>query len=160
MQGRVARVHAKPRTPGEHGLPKQAVPEARVTLHGVEGDHNNWREAKKAGDPVYGLLLMTSEALAAIRADGWPVQPGDIGENLLIEGVPYDAMQPGTRWRAGEIEVEITKVCEPCSNLYALPYVGDAGGPAFLKAMLGRRGWYARVLRPGTVRPGDAFARA
>jgi MOSC domain-containing protein YiiM len=157
MAARIAQVNAKARKQGEHGLPKQPLAVGRVTMRGVEGDHNNWRQAKKGGDTTYALLLMTTENLARLRSEGWPVQPGDLGENLLTEGVPYEALQVGTRWRAGEVELEVSKVCDPCTNLYALPYVGDARGPAFLKATLGRRGWYARVLRPGAVRAGDAL---
>ena len=33
-----------------------------------------------------------------------------------------------------------------------LPYVGVERGPEFLQIMLGRRGWFARVLHGGTVR--------
>lgn len=49
----------------------------------------------------------------------------------------------------------ITRPCDPCSNLYLLPYVGERRGPEFMKTMLQRRGWYARVLTPGRVRRGD-----
>jgi MOSC domain-containing protein YiiM len=158
--GRVVRVGAKGRVEGQRGLPKPAVPLASITAAGVAGDHNVWRSVKRPGDLDMAVLLMTAEALAAIRAEGWPVQPGDIGENLTTEGVPYEAFQPGTRWRAGTALLEVSKRCDPCTNLYMLPYVGPARGPAFLRALVGRRGWYLRVLAEGEVRPGDAIAPA
>lgn len=151
------RVSVKGPKPGEHGMPKAAVQAALLTPRGVEGDHNVWRTETKKGDPDYAVLLMSAETLRQLAAEGWPVMPGDIGENLTTEGVPYEAMQPGTRWRAGDAELEVSKVCEPCTNLYALPYIGDTSGPLFLRAMLGRRGWYARVTRAGMVRTGDPF---
>jgi MOSC domain-containing protein YiiM len=83
------------------------------------------------------------------------VRPGDLGENVTTGGIPYDAFQPPKRVRVGGAILETTKPCTPCTNLYLLPYVGHAKGPAFLKATLGRRGWYARVLDEGTVRRGD-----
>jgi MOSC domain-containing protein YiiM len=64
-------------------------------------------------------------------------------------------MQPGTRYRIGEVECEISKACTPCKNLYLLDYVGN--NPEFLKTTLNRRGWYARVLKEGKIRVGDSI---
>jgi MOSC domain-containing protein YiiM len=36
-----------------------------------------------------------------------------------------------------------------------LPYTGASKGPDFVRIMLGRRGWYARVRKGGKVRRGD-----
>jgi MOSC domain-containing protein YiiM len=160
VHGRVLRVAAKPRVPGQLGMPKPSVGRARITEAGVEGDHNRYRTERLAGDLDSAVLLMTSEALAQLRAEGWALQAGDIGENLTIEGVPYDAFQPGTRWRIGAVGLQVSRACNPCKNLYKLPQIGDARGPAFVKAMAGRRGWYARVLRAGEVAAGDAVERA
>ena len=38
--------------------------------------------------------------------------------------------------------------------LYGLPYVGQERGAAFVRTMLGRRGWFARVIRGGVLRVG------
>jgi MOSC domain-containing protein YiiM len=48
--------------------------------------------------------------------------------------------------------LEVTRPCDPCDELYTLSYVGTARGPAFLRTLAGRRGWYARVLTGGVVR--------
>jgi MOSC domain-containing protein YiiM len=53
----------------------------------------------------------------------------------------------------GEVLLELSKPCEPCTVLYTLPYVGTERGPKFLRTVNGRRGWFARVLQGGTVRP-------
>jgi len=153
--GTVRRIGAKPRTPHEHGLPKPEVLEASFRRSGVEGDYNVYRETERAGDPEMAVLLIPEETLSDLNRDGWPVRPGDLGENLTTAGIPYEAFQPSTRVRVGEAELQTSKPCTPCTNLYLLPYVGAARGPAFLKATLGRRGWYARVLEEGIVRRGD-----
>ena len=88
MAGVVQQINVKPRTPGEHGLPKKPVDSATVTRSGV------------------------------------------------------------------------SRACDPCTNLYLLPYVGKSKGPQFLKVMLGRRGWYARVLEEGSVRAGDPIVES
>ena len=151
VQGRVHRIHRKPEVPTEHGLPKPAVPEARLTHRGVEGDFNRYRHEEKHDDPDMALLIIPLETLHELNEEGWPVQPGDLGENLTTQGISIDAFVPGRRFRIGETVVEVSKECTPCTNLYLLPYVGAARGPAFLQATLGRRGWYARVLQDGLV---------
>jgi len=132
-----------------------ATPEARVTPAGVEGDFNRWRHEVKNDDNDMAVLIVPRETLDDLNREGWPVRPGDLGENITSEGIPYDAFAPGRRFRLGESVVEISKACTPCDNLYLLPYVGPARGPAFVQAVLGRRGWYARVLLEGRVHAGD-----
>jgi MOSC domain-containing protein YiiM len=151
----VAEVHRKAETTGEHGLPKPAVPSIRILANGVAGDFNRYRHEEKHDDPTSAVLLMPSETLEALRTEGWPVQPGDLGENLTTQGVPYEELRPGTVLLAGEAELEVTRPCDPCQNLYLLPYVGKTRGPSFLRTMVDRRGWYCRVRVPGTVRAGD-----
>lgn len=160
MNGRVHTLHVKPETPGERGLPKPRVAEARFGSLGVGGDFNRWRADKgKTGDPTYAVLLLPLETIQDLARDGWPVREGDLGENVTTVGIPYDAFAPGTRWRVGSATIEIAKPCDPCVHLYGLPYVGKERGPSFLKATLGRRGWYAKVEREGTVRVGDPVER-
>ncbi len=101
------------------------------------------------------VLLMPEETLAELNREGWPVRPGDLGENVTLQGVPYDALQPGREVRLGGAVLQVSQPCTPCDNLYVLSYVGRERGPAFVKALLGRRGWFARIVRPGDVRVGD-----
>jgi MOSC domain-containing protein YiiM len=157
--GRVHRLGRKSQTPGERGLPKPEIPEAQITVQGVVGDYNVYRHDEARDDPAMAILIMPLETLNELDREGWPVRPGDIGENITTEGLPYDAFAPGDRFRVGGTLLEITKPCTPCDNLYQLPYVGRERGPAFLKAMLDRRGWYARVLKEGTVRTNDRVER-
>lgn len=154
-KGRVSELHRKAEVTGEHGLPKPRVAEAFATARGLDGDFNRYRHEKKGDDPGMALLFIPRETLEEIAREGWPVRPGDLGENVTTEGIPYDAFVPGHRFRIGTVVVEISKACTPCDNLFLLPYVGPARGPEFLKVMLGRRGWYARVLAEGWLRVGD-----
>ncbi len=156
LEGRVVGLHLKPETPGERGLPKRPVSEARLKRSGLEGDFNRYRHEEKHDDDGMALLLMPSEMIEQLNREGWPVRPGDLGENITSAGIPYDRFQPGTTLTIGEAEVVVTKACDPCTILYTLPYVGPARGPEFLKTMLHRRGWYLRVLREGTSRLGDS----
>lgn len=154
----VHRLAAKGRREGEHGLPKPEIPVAELSFDGVRGDYNVYRQEEKRGDPAMALLVLPLETIEELNRDGWPVRPGDLGENITTRGVPYDRLEPPARFSLGSARVETTKACTPCTNLYLLPYVGRERGPKFLRATLGRRGWYARVLTPGTVRTGDPLA--
>ena len=155
--GKVRRISVKPATPGLHGLPKHEVGSVQVTRAGLAGDYNVYRQEENDGDPDSAVLLIPLETIRQLNAEGWPVKPGDLGENFTTVGVPYDRFSPGRTFRLGGATVQVSRACDPCVNLYLLPYVGEAKGPLFLKVMLGRRGWYARVLDEGPAKRGDAI---
>ncbi len=159
LKGEVFRLGAKGRAPGEHGLPKPELGTAVLSTDGVAGDYNLFRQTEKGGDPSMALLLVPLETIETLNGEGWPVRPGDLGENVTTRGIPYDALTPPCRLRLGTATIETTKACTPCDNLFLLPYVGPERGPAFLRATLDRRGWYARVVSGGQVRRGDLIER-
>ena len=151
MHGTVVAIHIKPETPGERGLPKQPVVRARITTTGLAGDFNRFRHEELHDDPDSAILLLPQETLDDLVREGWPVAPGHVGENLTTRGIPYAEFVSGRRFIVGTAELEVTRACTPCNNLYELPYVGKARGAEFMKTMIGRRGWYARVVREGDV---------
>jgi MOSC domain-containing protein YiiM len=152
MRPRVVQLNLKPREGRARGLPKRAVSQLTITSAGVEGDYNRWRTEKAQGDPDQAVLLLSEEILGKLREEGWPVQPGDLGENVTLAGLALDALKPEVEVRLGEVVLQVSKACDPCTILYTLPYVGVERGPEFLRTMHGRRGWYARVLQGGIVR--------
>jgi len=160
MDAVVQQINVKPKTGSERGLPKLPVDSASVTGSGVEGDYNVYRHEERADDPDSALLILPAETIEELNSEGWPIRPGDLGENLTTRGIPYSGFAVGRKFSAGEVIFQISRACDPCDNLFILPYVGDAKGPAFLKALNGRRGWYARVLKGGPVSVGDEIAQA
>ena len=152
--GSVQRVSVKPKTPGQRGLPKHAVPLLRITPTGAEGDYNHYRTTKVHGNPDQAILVLTREVIDTLRTEGWPVEPGDLGENLTLAGVPESSLKPGSKIHIGEVLLEVSEPCDPCTELYALPYVGQEKGPEFVRTLTGRRGWFARVLTSGDILPG------
>lgn len=151
--GVVLQVNAKPRAEGHPGLPKQARSSLRITVAGAEGDYNHYRAKSLDNDLAQAILLVTEEVLHALNAEGWPARPGDLGENLTVR-LPEGLLRPGSRVEIGAVVLEVSLACDPCDELYTLPFVGRERGPEFLRTMKGRRGWYARVLAGGEVRPG------
>lgn len=154
--GEVRQINVKPELQGERGLPKRPVDRVVVKRTGLVGDFNRWRHEKAHDDAAMAVLLMPIEAIQEFNKEGWPIKPGDIGENFTTAGIPYDAFVPGARYRIGSAVVRITKACDPCSNLYQLPYVGK--DKDIVKAMYQKRGWYASVEQEGEVLKGDAIA--
>ncbi|WP_233604908.1 MOSC domain-containing protein [Corallococcus sp. AB030] len=125
----------------ERGTPMRRVPEARaVEQHGFEGD----RHQRRAVGHKRQLLLLDEAQRAALD-----VPEGALKENVLVEGLPLDALPPGQRLALGaDVVVELTEPCVPCWKL-------DALRPGLLKDSWGRRGQLARVQKAGTVHEGD-----
>ena len=157
MSASVIQISVKPDTPGEVGLPKMSVGQALVKKEGFEGDYNRARKKKKDNDPDMAVMIISTDILDQLNQEGWPVKPGDVGENLTITNIDYKKIAAGQIYLIGEAEIEISFICEPCTNLYKLPYVGTQRGPEFMAAIMNRRGWYARVLKEGLVSVGNTF---
>ncbi len=155
MKSRVFQINIKPQTGYERGLPKSPVSFARVTKNGLEGDYNRYRTEELASDPDQAVLIFTLEMIRELNDEGWPIRPGDIGENITMEGLDYGLLSPGNVYEIGDAIVEITKPCAPCRNLAILPYVGAGKQKEFIGTLVGRRGWYARVVREGMISQGD-----
>ncbi|MBM3784564.1 MAG: MOSC domain-containing protein [Acidobacteria bacterium] len=142
------------------GVPKLAIPAGEAGPLGILGDVQ--KNTKYHGGPRQALLWITAEGLAELRAAGFPVQPGTLGENVTTEGVDRRAVRPGQLWRFGEVEIEVTKMREPCNTLSHLGegiqkavYDNDVKGGVFTSPKWGLAGFYCAVKRPGTLRAGD-----
>ncbi|MBI2668988.1 MOSC domain-containing protein [Candidatus Woesearchaeota archaeon] len=129
-----------------------------VTVQGFQGDYNVHRTERKNSDPYKALLLMPLETIVELNSEGWPVNPGDLGENITTSGLLYDSFSVGQRYRIDEAEIEISEPCTPCVNVSLLPYVGEEKVTKFMSILAkptNRRGWYAKVLREGRICKGD-----
>jgi MOSC domain-containing protein YiiM len=134
------------------GVPKRAVPEAEVGPRGLAGD----RQASRLnhGRPLQALCLWSAEVIAALQAEGHPIEPGLAGENVTVSGVDWAAVRPGTQLRIGEVLAELSAWATPCAKNAAW----------FVDREFDRMhhdlhpGWsraYAWVREPGTIRVGD-----
>ena len=112
-----------------------------VADFGLEGDRH-------AGRPMRQVSILNAETVTELAQAGMPVTPGVLGENITVEGVPVMQLTDGERLRIGEAELEITGDRPACRELLGVH-------KRALKAMVGRTGKMARVVRGGTVRPGD-----
>jgi MOSC domain-containing protein YiiM len=137
-----------------------------VAGQGVEGDAHAGETVKHrsrvAADPTQPNLrqvhLLHAELHDDLRAAGFDVAAGQMGENVTTRGVELLALPVGTLLALGdEAVVEVTGLRNPCAQL-------DAFRPGLMAAVLGRdesgrlvrkAGVMAVVRAGGTVRPGD-----
>ncbi|MER2600045.1 MAG: MOSC domain-containing protein [Caldilineales bacterium] len=105
---------------------------------------------RKGGHPKRNLNIMDEEMLAMLASEGYPAQPGVLGENLVVQGINVSALPAGSHLRIGDSAlIEVGKLREPCYKLTAL----DARMP---DTVIGRVGVMARVLHGGIIRVGDS----
>jgi len=130
------------------GIPKTPVPSIKVLSGGLEGDAH---DHEKHDSPSQAVSVLDVEVLTDLRAEGFMVFPGATGENLTVAGLHVDSLTIGTRLRfAGGVELELTKVRQPC-------YVLDAIHPQLKKAIVGRCGFLARVVTTGHLTCGETI---
>ena len=160
MKGKLIQINVKNKSADGIGLPKIPVASVKVTKSGLDGDYNNYRMDHKAGTLDRAILLMSQEKLDEINQEGWAIKPGDIGENFLIQGIIYDKINIGDRFKIGDaVKIEIREKCNPCKVLANLNYVGQEKIKQFIQTMKNRRGWYAKVLLEGRVMQGDEIVK-
>lgn len=150
----MARVHSIQISGG--GVPKLAVPAARIRFEGVEGDRQ--RNLKYHGGPDRAVCLFSLEVIQKLQKEGHPVEPGSTGENITIEGLDWAAIRPGDLLQIGEAVVEITADAKPCPTIAGSFCDGNSRRIGYKQFPSDTR-WYARVLCEGLARPGDPVAR-
>jgi MOSC domain-containing protein YiiM len=150
-----------------HSFGKPAVDAIRLIEGvGVEGDAHFGRtvqhRSRVAIDPTQPNLrqvhLIHAELHDELRAAGFDVGPGQMGENITTRGVALLALPAGTLLRLGnEVVVEVMGLRNPCgqlntfrAGLMAAVLDRDESGRFVRKA-----GVMAVVRAGGVVRPGD-----
>jgi MOSC domain-containing protein YiiM len=151
-----------------HTMSKPNVTSIRLVEGlGVEGDahqgatvQHRSRLERFGGTPnLRQVHLIHAELFEELRAKGFDVQPGDLGENVTTSGIDLLALPTGTRLHLGEDAiVEVTGLRNPCvqidnfqKGLMAATLDRDTDGNLVRKA-----GIMAIVTADGDVRPGDA----
>jgi hypothetical protein len=134
---------------------------------GVEGDAHLGvtvqHRSRVASDPTRPNLrqvhLLHAELHDELRAAGFPVSAGEMGENVTTRGIDLLGLPTGARLHLGEAAViEVTGLRNPCAQL-------DGFQPGLMAAVLGRdahghlirkAGIMGVVVIDGEVRPGDS----
>jgi MOSC domain-containing protein YiiM len=156
MNGRVVSVNIS-----RGGVPKNAVPAARVRFDRLEGD--DWNDKKHHGLPGQAVCLFSLELIEDLKAEGYPLFPGALGENFTTAGLAYRDLRPGQVFLVGpEVEIRITKIRTPCRTILVYgegimkaTYDAEVRAGNVHTPRWGRSGFYAEVVKEGTVHAGD-----
>ena len=118
-----------------------------VTGKGLAGDRYIGASGKR------GITLIQAEHLPVIAALAGhaSVAPDVLRRNLVVTGIPLIALKD-RRFRIGDVVVQGTGPCDPCSRMEAV--MGEGG----YNAMRGMGGICVRILAGGTIRCGDVVA--
>jgi len=155
---------------GTHGMAKPAATAIRLLAGlGVEGDAHQGvtvkHRSRVARDPTQPNLrqvhLIHAELHDELRAAGFVLSPGEMGENITTSGIDLLALPTGTRLKLGDAAVvEVTGLRNPCRQLdglqpglMAATLARDAQGNLIRKA-----GVMAVVIAGGDVGAGDVIA--
>lgn len=121
------------------------VDSAQATVGaGLTGDRYRGGSGKRDVTLIQAEHLPVIAALAGHAA----VAPATLRRNLVVSGIPLVALK-GRRFRVGEVVLEGTAPCDPCSRME------EALGPGGFNAMRGHGGLCARIVSGGTLRLGD-----
>jgi Uncharacterized protein conserved in bacteria len=135
------------------GVPKLAVREAVLTETGLIGDRQ--AHPKIHGGPERALCLYALENILGLQAEGHPIYPGSVGENVTVAGLDWNKLEPGARLALGEeVLIEITSYAGPCQNIQA-SFRDRKFKRISQKIHPGEARLYARVLQTGRLEVGQ-----
>ena len=152
MQARIFQINCSP-----GGVPKLAVREAEVTEVGLVGDEHNFPDIH--GGPERAVCLYSLERILELQAEGHPIFPGAVGENVTVSGLDWNEVVPGLQLFLGdEVQIEITKYTSPCNSIPDsfldgdYPRISQKVHPGYSRV-------YARVLRAGRLVVGQSVRK-
>ncbi len=122
-----------------------------IAGHGLAGDH---RAQGRAGSRRQ-VTLIQSEHLDVVSRllDGAAVRPEFLRRNLVVSGINLLALK-GQQFTIGDVVLEGTGLCEPCSRMEANLGVGG------YNAMRGHGGITARIVGGGVLHSGASVRAA
>jgi len=153
----------------EHRFSKPSADEITLVAgYGVDGDAHAGVTVQHLSrirkDPTQPNLrqvhLIHAELHDELRAQGFTVGAGQMGENITTRGVDLLGLPRGTRLRLGTTAVvEVTGLRNPCNqlNTFSDGLLGAVLGRDEHGEVVRRAGIMGVVVHSGQVRPGDTI---
>lgn len=128
----------------QKGIRKHPVPCVILKEnYGILGDAH-------AGSWHRQVSLLPQESVDTLRPRIPDLKAGDFAENILTEGVSLKDLPVGTRLNINDTVLEITQIGKPCHNDCEIKRITG-------RCVMPTDGVFAKVLRSGEIRPGDAI---
>ena len=54
------------------------------------------------------IMILSMDVINQLQLEGWPVMPGDLGENLTLDNVNYKSLKTGNKYKIGNVELQIS----------------------------------------------------
>jgi len=122
---------------------KNPVKEIVITEKGVENDAH-------AGDWHRQVSLLAKESIDKFEEVlGRKLNFGEFAENITTEGITLYTMKPGDKLKIADVEMEVTQIGKKCHG------DGCAIFSQVGKCVMPKEGIFAKVLKTGTIKPGD-----
>lgn len=116
-----------------------------IAGHGIQGDRKAGKNRKRQ------LNVMMRETLDELANIGYRTAPGEMGEQIVLQGLAFDSLKAGTQIRLGnDAVIELTTLRTPCDWL---EMVQDRPAKRETK---GRLGFMAKVVVSGTIQVDDS----
>jgi xanthine/CO dehydrogenase XdhC/CoxF family maturation factor/MOSC domain-containing protein YiiM len=129
----------------KRGTKKTEIDEADIIENfGISGDAHagNWHRQ---------ISLLSYEKTQEFKQKGADITYGDFGENLVVEGFDFKSLPVGTRFKCGDVLLEMTQIGKEChSHCEIYKRMGDCIMP--------REGVFAVVLHGGVIKKGDELS--
>jgi len=125
------------------GTIKEPVEAVEIDDQGIAGDAH-------AGPWHRQISLLAQESIDRFcekTKSSFP--PGAFAENITTRGIDLSTVRLLDRFRIGDVELELTQIGKKCHGDNCAVY-REVG-----KCVMPKEGIFCRVLRPGTIRPGD-----
>jgi len=126
------------------GVKKRPVPSAVLMEdHGIIGDAHagNWHRQ---------ISLLADESVDKMRVNLPELSAGDFAENILTEGITLRTLPIGTMLDIGSAVIEITQIGKECHSECEIRRITGM-------CVMPTDGVFAKVLRGGTIYPGDTI---
>ena len=148
MQGSVMGLFAAK----QGGVPKPPVSSLQVLEQGCVGDKQN--DTKHHGGPNRAVCIFSIETLEQLNSEGHPIFPGSVGENVLVQDIPWDKVGIGTQFHFEHVILEVTGDAPPCKTIKA-SFLNEEFKRISVKIHPGSTRWYAKVLQSGELFVGE-----
>ncbi len=146
--GKLVSIVYKPNgaAPAESGYARAPLSQAQLVAgYGIEGD-------AKGGSQSRHLNVMSVETMQTLGSEGFRIEPGQMGEQLIFAGLDVNALPVGSRIQIGaEACIELTEPRTGCAKFERFQEKPP-------QEAAGRLGMMARVVVGGAIAVGDRVA--